>query len=180
MTDQKKSGIIELSEQFSVPVETLYQAWTETEHLKKWWNPMGDSLEAVRNELNEGGIVSYDFKSGDYHVKGNYEEVKPNEKLVYTWNWEFKGDIPPESYKLTIRFETAEDGSLLHVRQEELEDDDIINAHQDAWKNALKSLKSHLEGSEKNNRDNLKSDEEMSDRSGGYNELPEQAKVGGG
>ncbi|SEJ42406.1 Uncharacterized conserved protein YndB, AHSA1/START domain [Dyadobacter koreensis] len=180
MTEQQNANIIELSEEFSAPVETLYQAWTETDHLKKWWSPMGESLEKVTNELNDGGVVSYDFQSGDFKVTGNYEEVKPNEKLVYSWNWEYKNDLPQELYKLTIRFEGTENGSILHVKQEELQNDDVVKSHKDAWRTALDSLKSHLENSGEVAGHNLKSDAGMSDRSGGYNEAPEQAKVGGG
>jgi len=184
MANEQNSNIIEISEEFSVPVETLFKAWTEVEHLKQWWSPMGDSLEKVTNELNEGGVVAYDFKSGDFNVKGNYQEVKPNEKLVYSWNWEFKDGLPQESYTLTIGFESTEKGSVLHVRQEELKDDEVAKPHKDAWRIALDSLKAHLQKTEESEEhadgNDLKTDEGQSDRSGGYNESPEQAKVGGG
>lgn len=184
MANESKQHSIEIREEFSVPVEALFKAWTEEEQLKKWWSPMGDSVARVTNELNDGGAVSYEFESGDFVVKGNYHEVKPNEKLVYSWNWEFKDGLPQESYTLTISFEATESGSMLHVRQDEMTSEEVAKPHEDAWHLALKSLKTHLEnGTDGNNNPNtedLKNDEGMSDRSGGYNESPEQAKVGGG
>ena len=184
MATEQNSNSIELSESFSVTAETLFKAWTEADQLKKWWSPMGDSLENVTNELNEGGEVSYHFKSGDFHVTGKYKEVIPGEKLVYTWNWEFKDGLPQESYLLTIVFEENENGSILHVKQDEFQDEEVAKPHKDAWRRALDGLKSYLQGAsettQSSDQANLKSDEGMSDRSGGYNELPEQAKVGGG
>ena len=174
------SNIIEISETFSVPVEDLYKAWTDAEALKQWWHPIGDSLESVTNELNEGGVVAYEFANKGFNVSGNYSEVKPNEKLVYTWNWEFKDELPSESYTLEIGFESSESGSTLHVKQHELPDDAIAKPHKDAWHTALDSLKAYLENPKTGNTEDLKSDEGQSDRSGGYNEDPEQAKVGGG
>jgi uncharacterized protein YndB with AHSA1/START domain len=187
METKENANNIEFSQDFSVPVDVLYEAWTTSEHLKQWWHPMGDSLSNVENDLSEGGTVSYEFEKKEFRVSGNYKQVQPSEKLVYTWNWEFFNDLPNEAYTLTITFESTGNGSILHVLQEGLPGEDKSLPHQDAWKTALESLKSHLEQTADQNgnaaspetRDNLKSDEGMTDRSGGYNELPDQAKVGG-
>ena len=180
METNQKANTIELSEDFSVPVEALFKAWTDPEQLKQWWRPMNDSLENVKNELQEGGAVEYNFTSKDFRVSGNYKLAEVNKKLVYTWNWEFTKDLENENYELTIEFESKENGSTIHVLQEGLGGEDVVSTHEQAWKEGLQSLKAYLEKSPEPNRDNLKSDEGMSDRSGGYNEAPEQVKVGGG
>lgn len=185
MDENQKTHTIELDQDFSVPVEELFTAWTEADHLKEWWHPMDDSVEDVKNELQEGGVVEYHFAGKKFDVKGNYKEVKPNEKLVYTWDWEFEENLKNESFVLTITFESTENGSKLHVKQEAFTDEQAAAPHEDAWKKGLQDLKAHVEkssGSENSaaESDSVKSDEGMNDRSGGYNELPEQAKVGGG
>lgn len=186
METNQKTHTIELTEHFSVPVEKLFQAWTEEEQLKQWWHPMDDSLENVTNELQEGGAIVYEFQSKDFRVSGNYKEAEMNKKLVYSWDWEFKEGLENENYTLTIEFESEGSGSVLRVKQDGLHSDEAIKPHKDAWEIGLQSLKAHLEkssGTGENDltkRDNLKSDEGMNDRSGGYNESPEQAKVGGG
>jgi uncharacterized protein YndB with AHSA1/START domain len=192
METKENEHYIEFSQEFSVPAETLYEAWTSPEHLKQWWHPMQDSLVNVKNELNEGGVVAYEFEKKEFEVTGNYQQVQPNEKLVYSWNWKFFNDLPDESYILTISFESKDEGSILTVKQEGLPGEEAALPHQDAWKAAFESLKSHLEGNSEEStgeeskenagkeNDSVKSDEGMNDRSGGYNELPEQAKVGGG
>ena len=188
METNQKSHTIELSQEFSVPVEELFKAWTEAEHLKQWWHPMDSSLENVKNELQEGGAVEYEFESKDFIVKGNYKEVQINQKLVYSWNWEFSDNLKNEDYTLTISFEPNDNGSTIHVKQEGLASEEVAPPHEEGWKAGLDSLKAYLDKSEETSTtssdtpasdDNLKSDEGMSDRSGGYNEAPEQVKVGG-
>ncbi len=170
---------IEFNQDFSVSAEILFEAWTASDKLKQWWRPMGDSLSEVRNEVKEGGEIVYNFEKNEFRVTGTYQEVRPNENLVYSWNWDFSNDLPDEKYQLTIRFENTDSGSTLHVKQEGLPGEDAALPHQEAWKTALESLKSFLENADHQNN-SVKSDEGMNDRSGGYNELPEQAKVGGG
>lgn len=169
---------IEFSQEFSVSVETLFDAWTAPDKLKQWWHPMEDSLSEIRNELKDGGEIVYEFEKKEFRVTGKYQQVKPNEKLVYNWDWDFSNDLPEEKYILTIGFETSDSGSILHVKQEGLPGEDAALPHQDAWKTELANLKSYLENAAEQN-DSVKSDQGMNDRSGGYNELPEQSKVGG-
>lgn len=169
---------IEFSQDFSVPAETLFEAWTTPDKLKKWWHPMEDSLTDVNNDLQEGGEITYEFEKNEFRVTGKYKQVQPNEKLVYSWEWDFSNDLPDEKYILTIGFENKDSGSILHVKQEGLPGEEAAMPHQEAWKTALESLKSFLEDAAKQN-DSVKSDDGMNDRSGGYNELPEQSKVGG-
>lgn len=197
---------------FAADVASLYQAWTEEEHLKQWWHPNGNTLESVTNELQEAGAVAYHFAEAGLKITGNYKEVVPNEKLVYTWNWEL-GDqaLEKAEYVLTIEFKSADSGSSLHVLQEGFANVEDVTPHEDGWKAGLESLKNHLEqgsGSENESQsesqtqsqsqkqsqsqtqsqregdvpvnENLQKVEGLEDRSGGYNELPEQAKVGGG
>jgi uncharacterized protein YndB with AHSA1/START domain len=209
-TEQKKQTI-ETSMDFSANVESLFKAWTDAEQLKQWWHPNGNSLENVTNELQEGGAVAYHFAEAGLKITGNYKEVVPNEKLVYSWNWELADQSTEKAeYVLTINFKSTENGSAIHVLQEGFAKPDDITPHEDGWKAGLESLKNHLEQSQSSQsesgsslqndsgsaqsssetsqansgtpvNENLESAESLEqDRSGGYNELPDQAKVGGG
>jgi len=180
METSDKTHKIELSQDFSVPVETLFEAWTDPERLKQWWHPMGDSLENVKNELHSGGAVEYEFQKKEFKVNGNYKEVEINKKLVYSWNWDFeREDFLNETYTLSIRFEANGNGSTIHILQDGLASEEVLPPHEEAWKAGLESLKEYLGKTSDPTKADLKSDEGQSDRSGGYNELPEQAKVGG-
>jgi uncharacterized protein YndB with AHSA1/START domain len=178
---------IEISREFSVPVEKLFPAWTELEQLKQWWHPMNETLAEIKSDLQDGGAIEYYFEGGAFEIKGNYQQAEVNKKLVYTWNWDFAGEeLANEKYILHIAFEPAGNGSILHVVQEGLASEAVLPAHEEGWKAGLESLRSYLENASAGEQspvtesDHVKGDEGMDDRSGGHNELPEQAKVGGG
>jgi uncharacterized protein YndB with AHSA1/START domain len=57
---------------FNVPVALLYKAWTDPDHLKKWWGPNGFTNTFHEFDLREGGKWSFIMHGPE---KGNY----PNE-----------------------------------------------------------------------------------------------------
>ena len=70
----------------------MFRAWTEPEELKKWWRPAeGWSTPVVEVDLRAGGQFTLGAKPavGELHVvRGEFHEVQPPERLVYTWNVE--------------------------------------------------------------------------------------------
>ena len=191
-TDQK-DNVIQIERQFDVDVDKLFRAWTEPEQLKQWWQPMGHPLTNVVNELKEGGKVEYHVGDAGLQITGTYSEVAQNEKLVYSWIWNMNDEGSESGYTLNISFSSEGEGSKIHIVQEGFSGPEFLKPHQDGWEKGLNDLSSYLSGGENQSagtsqestsnqpsgEDNLKSDEGMSDRSGGYNEAPEQVKVGG-
>lgn len=135
---------LEVSRHFTVTTEKLYAAWTEGEQLKMWWKPMNSSLTGVDNDLKQGGAVKYVFDSG-LIISGNYEEVLRDEKLVYSWNWDFpKDEIKNASYKLSVTFTTEGEGSMIHILQTSFENEESILPHKEGWEKGLNDLAGYL------------------------------------
>jgi uncharacterized protein YndB with AHSA1/START domain len=199
MEAENSDNVIEVERTFDVDVETLFKAWTDGEQLKQWWHP----LTEVKNDLKEGGTVAYYAGNDGLEITGTYSEVVPNEKLVYSWVWNMSDEGSENGYELQVTFSEEGEGSKLHVIQKGFSGPEFLKPHHEGWEKGLDDLTSYLSGnsgneegestssetsgsgneataSEQPQEDNLKSDEGMSDRSGGYNEAPEQAKVGGG
>lgn len=134
---------------FTVPVEKLYQAWTTPEDLKQWWKPSENHLTTVELDIREGGKFKYEFAGKDEQptvvITGEYKEVKPNEKLVYSWNWSIPTDtVKPSDHELTIEFTGTGDGSKISVTQKNFQDDESITPHQEGWEKALTDLQTYL------------------------------------
>ena len=191
METEQNSSVIQIERQFDVDPATLFSAWTEGAHLKKWWHPMGESTTDVKNELEEGGAVEYNFGDSGLQITGTYSEVVPNEKLVYSWVWNINDEGSESGYTLTITFSSEGEGSKLGVMQEGFSGPEALPPHQDGWEKGLNDLAEYLAGNTKAGTSTAENAEdgqgaatrggdEMTDRSGGYNESPEQAKVGGG
>src|SRR5690349_19226828 len=117
--DKNKSNTVGATKEFQVPVQKLYAAWNDPEQLKQWWKPMGNHLKEVTNDVKPGGGVRYTFKEHTLVIEGVYEEVKENERLVYTWNWNFPEDaVKNGAYKLTVVFAGDSNQSNIQVTQE--------------------------------------------------------------
>lgn len=146
---------IKIEREFSAPVESVFSAWTEPEELKQWWKPMGSQLKEVRNELKEGGEIEYIFEADggtSLTIKGNYMEVSPRERLVYTWNWQPQEKALAESdYKLTILFEDSGEGCRLAITQENFKSQESIKPHEEGWNEALENLTKYIDSKGQSN-----------------------------
>lgn len=141
---------LEVSQEFNVPPEKLFDAWTREDQLKEWWHPLGNRLETVVNELKNGGTIRYEFSNAEaghpFIIEGKYKEVQGREKLVYTWNWKTEEEsIGNAEYLLNVRFQPQGNGSRLEVTQENFSDEEAVQPHKEGWEKALQDLKSYLE-----------------------------------
>ncbi|MCO6429659.1 MAG: SRPBCC family protein [Deltaproteobacteria bacterium] len=70
-----------------VPPELVWKAWTEPEHLKKWFCPRPWQTVDAEIDLRPGGIFRTVMRSPEgeeYPSVGCYLEVVANRKLVWT------------------------------------------------------------------------------------------------
>jgi uncharacterized protein YndB with AHSA1/START domain len=70
-----------------VPKELVWAAWTEPEHLKKWFTPAPWTTVEAEIDLRPGGIFRTTMRSPEGQEHGSagcYLEVIPNERLVWT------------------------------------------------------------------------------------------------
>lgn len=70
-----------------VPRELVWRAWTEPEHLSKWFTPAPWTVAECEIDLRPGGIFRTVMRSPEgqeFPSSGCYLEVVPNEKLVWT------------------------------------------------------------------------------------------------
>jgi uncharacterized protein YndB with AHSA1/START domain len=145
MDVKQNSHIIEVDRIFDTSVETLYRVWTDAEHLMKWWHPMGKTLINVKNELHEGGDVTYYIGDEGLEVTGKYNEVIPNERLVYSWIWNMNDEGSSDGYILHLEFSSeSENKSRLKVLQEGFSAQEFLKPHQDGWDKGLDDLSDYL------------------------------------
>jgi len=68
------------------PRERVWKAWTEVEHLGRWWGPKGFAWVSATLDLRPGGVFHYCLRSPDGRDmwgKFVYREIVPPEKLVF-------------------------------------------------------------------------------------------------
>jgi len=70
---------------FDAPRQLVWQAWTDIEHLKRWFGPKGFTMPVAFLDFRPGGIFHYGMKSpsGDMMWgKWTFREIVAPEKLV--------------------------------------------------------------------------------------------------
>ena len=80
---------IVISRLFRVPPHIVFRAWTEPELVKRWWAPraLGVSMVACEADVRIGGRYRYVLQNPDggrIAFSGEYREIMPDERLVYS------------------------------------------------------------------------------------------------
>ena len=70
----------------------MFEAMTDPEQVAQWWGPEGFTCPEVTLEAKVGGayrIAMQPPEGGElFHLAGEYVEVHPPTRLVYTFRWE--------------------------------------------------------------------------------------------
>jgi uncharacterized protein YndB with AHSA1/START domain len=92
MAAQAQAVALHLTRTFPAPREEVFRAWTEPELIRQWFGGRHAPLpRQVEVDLRVGGSYRISFKPPAYrsvHVVGEFLEVEPPERLVYTFRWE--------------------------------------------------------------------------------------------
>lgn len=76
---------------FAAPREQLYKIYTDPELVPDWWGPRYLTTVVEIMEVKPGGewrIHQRDAEGNSYRFHGVYHEVKPFERIVYTFEYE--------------------------------------------------------------------------------------------
>jgi uncharacterized protein YndB with AHSA1/START domain len=76
---------------FRAPRERVWAAWTQPEQLEEWMckDVPTHNPEYVELDVRPGGryVMEIPLPDGKYVGQGVFREVRPPEKLVFTWSW---------------------------------------------------------------------------------------------
>lgn len=109
---------------FNAPRALVWRAWTDPEHVEKWFGPRGFTTTVEKQELRVGGrsrYVMHGPDGKDYPSEGTFREIVPMERIVTTD--EFAEDYDnttdsdlPAGIILTVLFEdVGDDGTKTRV-----------------------------------------------------------------
>lgn len=126
--------------------EDVFAAWTKPELMQRWFCPPNWSAKTT-NELKVGGSYSHnmisDGKTGsacnsdsNQHLHtGEYLEISPPEKLVFTWN-----SPSVKNTRVTIELREQGESTELTLTHELLETEELRNRHTEGWEACLANL----------------------------------------
>ncbi len=83
--DDLKKRTLTIEKTFNAPVNIVWEAWTQPEHIVKWWAPNGMPIEVVEHDFSIGGSWKYIMPMPDgntFTSEGTYTEIVEKKKIV--------------------------------------------------------------------------------------------------
>lgn len=120
--------------------EEIFRALTDPQEILKWWGPPGPLTEAHVN-LRPGGEYRFEFRGGAGEtgwVKGQYQIVEPERRIVKTW---FSSQHPDLRSSVELRLHPVADGTRVTVVHSGLAGrPDALQEYEKDWLDALGRL----------------------------------------
>lgn len=105
--------------------ETIFGFFTDPEKMLRW--------KGVRAELDPqpGGVFSVDVTHKAL-MRGEYVEVEPPRRVVFTWGWDGDESVPPGSSTVEVTLEPEGDSTLVRLVHSGLPAD-RRDLHREGW-----------------------------------------------
>jgi uncharacterized protein YndB with AHSA1/START domain len=91
---QTQPGLtVQIRRTFAAPREKVFAAWTQREQLEKWMCRDVAAHRVIHHQVDvrPGGRYQMEVRDSNknevYWGQGVYREIKPPEKLTFTWAW---------------------------------------------------------------------------------------------
>ena len=84
---EAKNRTLTLQRTFDAPLKLVWEAWTQPEHIAKWWGPKGMKTRVIEHNFKVGGNWNYVMTmpdGNDFIANGTYLEIIELQKIVTT------------------------------------------------------------------------------------------------
>jgi uncharacterized protein YndB with AHSA1/START domain len=72
--------------------------------------------------------------------RGEYRELQPNKKIVFTWQWQDDEDWEDRESVVTVELSDRDGGTELRLSHEQLPNEQSRDGHTRGWNSALDKL----------------------------------------
>lgn len=125
------------------PQARVYALWTNPAEMDKWNVPEGMTVPEAEQDIRVGGKFRAVLMEADgtrHTAVGEYREVTPPERLVYTHAWltddETNGRTTPQTI-VTVEFLTENDGTRVVLTQTGFANKASRDGHEGGWSSTL-------------------------------------------
>ena len=132
---------------FQAPREKVFAAWTQAEALKQWWGTEGHTVPSVEMDLAVGGKYRVEMRTDEgesFYLNGEFIEISPPERLVFTFRWE-RGEWDYPETLVSIDFTGEGDATAVVLTHEGFPDENMRDEHHGGWNECLENLHGYLE-----------------------------------
>jgi uncharacterized protein YndB with AHSA1/START domain len=138
---------LSLSRTFAAPRERVFAAWTDPAQMSRWFcSPSSENFKA-EVDLKVGGRYTIGMRNREtgeeYITNGTYKEVRPPERLVFTWLWEGQ-DPETHTTLVTLDFRDMGDKTEIVLKHEGFPDQNMCDQHNQGWQGCFSSLEKYI------------------------------------
>jgi uncharacterized protein YndB with AHSA1/START domain len=134
MTDR---DVVEVTVHIAADPETVFSYFTDPARYTQW---MG--TDAVLDPV-PGGIYRVRMRDG-IEAAGEFVEVDPPRRVVFTWGWVDDPEVAPGSTRVVVTLDGADGGTQVVLRQYDLPSSSQRDHHRDGWTMYLSRLATRL------------------------------------
>lgn len=138
--------VLHLERLFDAPPERLFAAWTDPSLLRRWFAAEpGWTTPEAEVDIRVGGSYRLSMRGTDGIVRtvvGEYLEVDPPHRLVYTWRWLAHGDRAADEIATVVSVDFVAEGQRTRVVLEQRghESKADLDSHDRGWRGCLDKL----------------------------------------
>jgi len=102
------------------PRRLVFKAWTQPEHIARWWGPQGFATIHCEMDVRVGGTYRFGMRSPqgtDHWKRGVYREIVEPERIVFTFAWEDADGNRGHQLLTTVTFAEQGTKTRLTLRQ---------------------------------------------------------------
>ncbi|MEO9804010.1 MAG: SRPBCC domain-containing protein [Reichenbachiella sp.] len=136
-----------LERTFNAPIRLVWEAWTQPEHIAKWWGPKGMETKVIEHNFKEGGVWKFSMTMPDgkeFITEGVYAVIVEFEKIISS------ADFKPMTEGVEIQAYFKENGdktnftfSVVHETEEYCKQQEEMGFY-NGWVSVFNNLEEFL------------------------------------
>jgi uncharacterized protein YndB with AHSA1/START domain len=125
------------------PRERVFGMLTTPRELATWWGPRGFTTPELALDLRVGGAYRFTMQppGGEpFHVSGEFREIDPPHRLVYTFRWDEPTEDDRETL-VTLELRSLDAATELSLSQGPFATEERLALHRNGWTESLERLR---------------------------------------
>ena len=138
---------LEVKRFIKAPRDRVYAAWADPAQLKEWFGPESVQTHDLVADVRVGGMYRWDITNAEGEkmtVRGEYRELQPGRKIVFTWQWDDDEVWENRTSIVTVELDDAEGGTELRLTHVQLPSEQSRDRHIEGWESVLDRLEKLL------------------------------------
>jgi len=125
------------------PRDRVYAAWTDPAQLRQWFGPDNVKTRELVADIRVGGKYRWDIinpEGEQMAVSGEYRELVPGKKVVFTWQWEDDETWENQISVVTVELSDRGPDTEVTLTHEKLPNEQSRDNHNEGWNKVINQL----------------------------------------